>query len=561
MGNVVYRWRRTAGLMCALALSAGGCASRGPADPASSADVETDSSPGPVAVRAAVPSTPAVSAAPDEETILSIDTPLVPERLAGDPSDAQPTGFWARIRARFRIEHADAEPIAAEIRRYDGRQAYFDAVMARGEPYLHYIADRLEARDLPAELLLVPVVESAFRPFAYSYSRAGGIWQFTPATGRHYGLAQNWWYDGRRDVLASTEAALDYLEYLHALFDGDWLLALAAYNAGEGRVQRAVERSRARGGSTEFWALDLPRQTRRYVPRILALRTILAAPAEYGIELPQIADDAAMSVVELPGQVDIALAAKMAGISVDELYRYNPGFNRWATPPDGPHRLAVPQARADEFETALAQRDPADMVRWQRHRVASGETVSEIAQAHGVSVGAIQDVNDLDGSFIRAGDHLLVPTASRSSEAYALSASNRRRARQARGPEDRRRIEYQVQSGDTLWELARAHDVSVRRLATWNDMAPADPLRPGDRLVVWVDPGQRGGPHRDGPSARLQRVEYTVRSGDSLYDIARRFGLSVAEIERWNDLEGSQYLQPGQTLELRVDVTEQAERG
>lgn len=557
---MAYRWRRRASLICALALSVGGCATRGPTDSApAEADSGRDDSP--PAVRAAViPATSTTATQPEDEPLLSIDTPLVPERLASESVDAPPTGFWDRVRERFAIDHADTAPIASELRRYSGHQAYFDAVLARGEPYLQYIVDRLEARDLPAELILVPLVESTFRPFAYSYSRAGGIWQFTPATGRHYGLAQNWWYDGRRDVVASTEAALDYLEYLHGLFDGDWLLALAAYNAGEGRVQRAVKRNRERGRSTEFWDLDLPKQTRHYVPRILAIRAILAAPGEHGVELPAISDEAELTVVELPAQIDIALAARMAGLEVDELYRYNPGFNRWATPPDGPHRLALPQARAEAFEVALAEQDPSDMMRWQRHRVASGETISEIARGHGVSVAAIQDVNDLNGAFIRAGDHLLVPTASRPAEDYALSASNRRRARQAQGPADRQRVEHQVQSGDTLWDVARNHEVSVRRLAGWNDMAPGDTLRPGDRLVVWVDGDRRGGPGQyGGPNDRLQRVQYTVRSGDSLYQIAQRFGLSVSDIERWNDLDGEQYLQPGQELELRVDVTAQAD--
>ncbi|MEX1082038.1 MAG: LysM peptidoglycan-binding domain-containing protein [Halofilum sp. (in: g-proteobacteria)] len=553
---------RGAGLVCALTLMVGGCASRGPAD--SAADADPVDGERPADLRAAVPTETidgVVAAEPEDEPLLSIDTPLVPQSLGDDAeAAAEPQDIWGRVRGQFRIEPpADAEPIQAEIRRYTGRQAYFDAVVSRGEPYLHYIVDRLEARDLPTELLLVPVVESTFRPFAYSYSRAGGIWQFTPATGRHYGLAQNWWYDGRRDVVASTEAALDYLEYLHGLFDGDWLLAMAAYNAGEGRVQRAVQRNEANGRPTDFWNLPLPQQTRKYVPRILALRAILAAPQEHGIELPSVANEAALTLVELPGQVDVALAAKMADISVDRLYRYNPGFNRWATPPDGPHRLAVPRARAEAFEVALAEQDPDDMVRWKRHQVASGETLSAIADTHGVSVDALQDVNEIDGAFIRAGDHLLVPSASQPAEDYALSASNRRRARQARGPENRRQIEYQVQSGDTLWELARSHEVPVRRLASWNDMAPADLLRPGDRLVVWVERGNRGGPGHDGPSERLQRVDYTVRRGDSLYDIAQRFGLRVADIERWNELDGEQYLQPGQQLELRVDVTAQAE--
>lgn len=565
-----WRYASAGALASLLAVGMSGCASSGPSgQPAQQsvpdAGVETRTAEGaspPQPIPPAAQADEGEGEALPERARASVDAPFVPDLLGATPAAVQQPDLWERLRQQFRFGEPPAERIEAELQRYSGRQSYFDIVLERGEPYVRYILARIEARDMPAELILVPLVESTFRPFAYSHSRAGGIWQFTPATGRHYGLDQNWWYDGRRDVVASTEAALDYLEYLHGLFDGDWLLALAAYNAGEGRVRRAVHANERRGRPTEFWHLDLPRQTRHYVPRILALRAILAAPAEHGVELPAVNEGTGLAIVELPGQVDLALAAELADIPVEDLYRYNPGFNRWATPPDGPHRLALPSATTERFRAALAERDADDMVRWHRHQVASGETLSEIAGEYGTSVAALQDLNDISGAFIRVGDHLLVPSASRPSEAYALSASNRRQARQAQGPDGRRRIEHHVRSGDTLWDVARKHDVGVRTLAAWNDMAPGDMLRPGDELVVWVDSGRHGDARQAaGPRQRLQRVQYTVRSGDSLYEIARQFGLRVADIERWNDLDGNDYLQPGQELELRVDVTEQAEAG
>jgi membrane-bound lytic murein transglycosylase D len=472
------------------------------------------------------------------------------------PVETEPADVWSRLRDGFALPDISEDRIDAEIARYEGRQRYFGIVAERAQPYLRYILDRIEARDLPAELLLIPVVESAFRPFAYSHARAGGLWQFKPLTGKRFGLEQNWWYDGRRDVLASTDAALDYLEYLHGFFDGDWLLAIAAYNGGEGTVQRAVRVNAAKGQPTDYWHLDLPTQTEKYVPRILALRAILDAPGEYGITLPDMPEAESLTIVEVGDQVDLALAAEMAGMPLDALHRYNSGYNRWATPPDGPHRLAVPKRQADVLRTALASRDEGDMVRWRRHAVESGDTLGAIADRYGTTIGMLRDANNLDGSMIRVGEHLLVPMPSRDGQAYSLTLDNRRQSTQANGPAGRQRIDYRVRSGDTFWEIARSHDVEVRRLAAWNDMAPGDAIHPGQNLAIWVEGTQAG---RGGPGESLQQVTYTVQQGDSLYAIARRFNLDVASIRRWNDLRAGAYLQPGQRLELEVDVTEQAE--
>lgn len=492
----------------------------------------------------------------------AMDGPLIPRADPGarvvdrPPVDPGSADVWSRLRDGFRLPDVEKDRIDTEIARYEGRQRYFEIVAERAQPYLRYILDRIEAREMPAELLLIPVVESAFRPFAYSYARAGGLWQFKPLTGKRFGLKQNWWYDGRRDVLASTDAALDYLEYLHGFFDGDWLLAIAAYNGGEGTVQRAVRANAAKGLPTDYWHLDLPTQTEKYVPRILALRAILSTPGKYGIALPEMPEDEALAIVELDGQVDLAVAAEMAGMPLEVLHRYNAGYNRWATPPDGPHRLAVPKRQADTLRAALETGDDRGMIRWRRHAVASGDTLGAIADRYGTTVDMLRDANDIDGSMIRVGQQLLVPMPSRDGEAYTLSLENRRQRTQASGPSGRERIDYRVRPGDTFWEIARSHDVEVRRLAAWNDMAPGDAIHPGQSLAIWVEPSQAG---RGGPTQNLQQVTYTVREGDSLYAIARRFNLDIEGIRRWNSLQPGTYLQPGQSLDLQVDVTEQAE--
>lgn len=492
----------------------------------------------------------------------AMNGPIVPRLQPGNrvvdlpPIDPESADVWSRLRDGFALPEVEEDRIDTEIARYEGRQRYFELVARRAQPYLRYILDRIESRDLPAELLLIPVVESAFRPFAYSHARAGGLWQFKPLTGQRFGLEQNWWYDGRRDVLASTDAALDYLEYLHEFFDGDWMLAIAAYNGGEGTVQRAVRVNAAEGQPTDYWHLDLPPQTEKYVPRILALRTIFAEPAEHGIALPEMPEEESLTIVELDDQVDLALAAEMAEMPLKALHRYNSGYNRWATPPDGPYRLAVPQRQADVLRAALESRGDRGMVRWRRHAVESGDTLGAIADRYGTTVDMLRDANELNGSTIRAGQHLLVPMPSRDGEDYTLSLDNRRQRTQSSGPSGRERIDYRVRAGDTFWEIARSHEVDVRQLAAWNDMAPGDSIHPGQNLAIWVEASEAG---RGGPDENLQQVTYTVREGDSLYGIARRFNLDVTAIRRWNGLQAGTYLQPGQRLELHVDVTEQAE--
>lgn len=495
----------------------------------------------------AQPTPPLVKAANDR-----IQDRFVPELLRG----AEP-GRWAQVRARFDLGPIDHPRIDAQVARYSGRQGYFEAVARRAEPYLGHLVERIEARGMPSELLLVPIVESAFRPFAYSHSRAGGLWQFKPGTARTFGIRMNWWYDGRRDIIDGTEAALDYFEYLHGFFDGDWLLAIAAYNAGEGRVRRAVRANARRDQPTDFWHLDLPAETERYVPRLLALKRIVAEPWAHDVALREPDPARALELVELEGQIDLARAAEWAGVNIETLYRYNPGLNRWATAPDGPHRLAMPARAAAALREALAANDGRALVQWRRHQVTAGETLLGIADAYGTTVDAIRGANDLAGTTIRAGQHLVVPTASRTRDAYVLSEANRRRAQQANGPAGRERVDYRVERGDTLWEVAQEYGVDVRRLADWNGMAPADPLQPGDQLVVWLDQDTAA---RGGPGERLQPVDYTVERGDSLADIAQRFGVDIAQIRRWNDL-ANDVLQPGQTLRLRVDVTAQSGSG
>lgn len=475
--------------------------------------------------------------------------------VVGTPS------IWPRIRQGFKLDLTkDNHRTTVQLEWYARNQDYLNRTFIRSERYLHHIVSEAEKRQLPMELALLPVVESAFDPFAYSHGRASGIWQFIPGTGKMYGLSQDWWYDGRRDVVASTDAAYRYLDHLAGRFDGDWQHALASYNSGSGTVSKAIKFNQAKGKPTDFWSLKLPRETRAYVPKLLAIAKIVADPAKYGVTLPFIPDTPQFEIVNAGSQIDLAQAAKLAGIDLNELYMFNPGFNRWATPPLGPHKLAIPLSNSTTFKHELAQLPKDQRVNWQRYKVQSGDSLIRIAKKHHTTPEVIKDVNKLNSNFIRTGNTLLIPVATKSLDAYSLSASTRLEATQSKyaGKPNLAKIDYVVKSGDTLWDLSMKYKVGMRSLAKWNGMAPKDPLKPGQKLVIWSKlPEQKLiSSSAELPSSRtmIRKINYRVRSGDSLARIANKFNVQINEIVTWNKINPKTYLQPGQRLTLHVDI-------
>lgn len=472
--------------------------------------------------------------------------------------------LWARLRSGYALPEMSHKRITQETNWYARHPNYLDRVAERATPYLYYIVDEAERRGIPAEIALLPIVESAFKPFAYSHGRAAGIWQFIPGTGRSYGLKQNWWYDGRRDIYASTSAALKYLQRLHKNLGGDWLLALAAYNSGEGTVRKAIRRNKKKGKATDFFSLRLPPETRGYVPRLLAISRIIKDPAAYELKLKSIPDSPYFTKVDIGGQVDLALAAEMAEIELDELYLLNPGYNRWATAPKGPHYLLLPVDKADSFKNKLAELPKEQRMRWAHHKVKSGETLSHIADKHRISVALLKSSNKLRKSFLRTGQNLVIPIASKSARTYRLSEVQRKKRTLNAPKSGRNKVIHTVVSGDNFWDIARKYKVGVRQLAKWNAMAPRDTLRRGQKLIIWTKLAVRSVKHTPlavppGNKPIMQRVNYVVRRGDSLARIATRFRVRITDLMRWNTrLVKSKYLQPGQRLKLIVDVTKQS---
>jgi membrane-bound lytic murein transglycosylase D len=513
------------------------------------------------------------SAAPAAAPAVSNAAPLdVIDTLSGtevDPVEADPLGAEAlatpgghtvagltaeqypdvfdRMRAGFKLDDIDSPRIDQQLAFYANNPQYLERVFGRAGLYLHHIVQEIEARGMPLELALLPVVESAFEPYAQSWVRANGLWQFMPGTGERFGLKQDWWYDGRRDVIASTRAALDYLQYMHDEFFDDWLLAIAAYNCGEFRVQREVKANRAAGKPVDFFSLRLPAETRAYVPKLMAMRRLVANPEDYGIAFSPIPNEPYFARVETGGQLDLSLAAELAGITIDEIYELNPGFHRWATDPAGPHFLLLPRDTADAFSRNLELLSSDERVRVSLHTVKKGESVATIAQKYKTQAIVIRDMNNLGNQPLVMGAELRVPTAVVNLPSKVMLAAARVDGRGGRS--GRRPTVHVVRSGDSLWRIAKRNRMDVNTLARMNGMAPGDTLRTGQKLVL----NTRAAPSsRASTSGSSGAVSYKVRSGDTLSRIAQVFGVSVSDLVNWNGISRQSVLRPGQKLTVNV---------
>ncbi len=508
----------------------------------------------------------ACSTMPDngtDETSAQADTPRVRAVNSRDRAttvsvaaqeEAQPepvVDMWERIRQGLQLSaHYDHETVRGTLDDYAGNQRFFDLVSERAAPFLYLIVERLEAEELPLELALLPVIESTYNPNAYSAEHAVGLWQFLSSTGRSFGLQQDWWYDGRRDPIASTDAAITYLKRLHGQFEGDWLLALAAYNTGSPNMRRAIQRS---GSSldegVQFWDLPLARETQAHVPKLLAIARIIQDPAAHGVELPVIANEQQVSKVEIGAQIDLRQAAELAGIDYDELRWLNSGFRQWATHPDSPQSLYVPLASAEQLSRAVAEIPADQLLTWDRYEIQSGDTLSGIASKLGTEVDVLRVVNRLSGNRIIAGRSLLIPRGlNRDSSVRELAELAPEVALPASVP-----ATYRVRSGDNLWSIARRFQLKSVDIAAHNGFAINDLLMPGQVLdLSFVDATALA---ETDSGLSNTATEYRVRRGDSMARIATRLGVPVDDLLRWNGFNGDEVIYPDQSIRIQPPAT------
>ena len=477
----------------------------------------------------------------------------------GDAASAVPEDgdLFDRIRSGFALSPVDHEWVDREEAWFASHPDYLDRTFKRGERYLYHIVNEIEARKMPMELALLPVVESAFNPIAYSRARAAGLWQFIPSTGKRFGLKQNWYYDGRRDVIAATGAALDYLEFLAAEFDGDWLLAVAAYNAGEANVARAVQKNRNAGKPTDFFSLKLPKETLAYVPRLLAMKRIVQDPTAHGLAFAPIANRPYFAKVDVAAQIDLHVASELAELPSEELLALNPAFNHWVTDPDGPFDLLVPVSCEEKFTERVAALPPEKRVRIVYHHVRRGDTLGAIANKYDVTVASIRATNKLRGNTIRPGQDLLISAAPTGSDvsrsarvAYAAPTGNDH----APIIQNSSSGKHVVRSGDTLWQIARTHGVSLDRLAKSNGLSRREKLTVGQVLAI---PGTATlASNSDAISSRP--MTYVVRGGDTLSHIAEKFHIKLSELLNWNNLSSRSTIRAGQRLVMYIDERRRA---
>ncbi|PUA27124.1 MAG: lytic transglycosylase [Cellvibrio sp. 79] len=474
----------------------------------------------------------------------------IPQVIPAVPSDETQLGaklrehtadygnLWDEVTEGYGLPTVGDDKVAKHLRWYSNNQRYLDRVTEQSKPYLHYVANELRENGLPLELALLPIVESAYDPFASSPSKALGIWQFVPQTGRNFGLKQNQWYDGRRDVVASTDAAVRYLKRLNTMFNGDWLLTIAAYNAGEGTVRRAIERNRKQGKGTDFWSLPLSQQTQSYVPQLLALSKIIADPEKYDLELNEIPNNPYFTTVNVSTPIDLAQAARMADIDPKELRNLNAGYNKWITDPTGPHQLLVPIADAAEFTLTLDKLPKVAPVKTSGdYKVKSGDTLGSIAKRFGTSISALQSANNLKSAQLSVGQNLTIPGQSPLSSPYAIQAEQEIAQRNQKNTG----TYYTIQSGDSFWTIAKKHGTSINNILKWNDLASNAKLKPGQKLLVV---------NKAPVQPQDNKITYHIKTGDTLHKIADKFDVSKKDILTWNKVKDESYIHPGQELTI-----------
>ncbi|MGC1182082.1 LysM peptidoglycan-binding domain-containing protein [Legionella sp.] len=450
---------------------------------------------------------------------------------------------WDVLRNQFMLNHETSRTeVQEQIQWLIAHPGYLKKVCRQSEPYIYHIIGEIKKRKLPGELALLPMIESAYDPFAYSGVGAAGLWQIMPGTGADFGLKQDWWFDGRRSIRPSTEAALNYLVYLNKFFEYNWILAIAAYDAGEGTVARAIKTIHSNRGM-RFWDLSLPRETQVYVPRLFALAEIINNPQRYKLILPEIPYLPYFEEVNIGSQIDLSHAAKLAGISYKELIQLNPGYNRWTTAPYKPFKLLIPTEKVHQFNFNLAHFPEDKRVSWTKHQVRQGDSLDNIAIRYHTTVNLIKQLNQLTTTRVKPNQSILIPSTKNApviakKEIAIAKTTPYGTSSKFKGPIKEvanRRVIHIVQGTDSYQRLERMYGVSTAEIQSWNKLSVRQRLRTGQQLIIW--------------KKIKQPKQYIVRSGESLSVIAKRNQTEVNKILSLNpEIMRNKTLQVGQKI-------------
>jgi membrane-bound lytic murein transglycosylase D len=531
---------------------------------------------------AAASAAPAEIAAPPPGTHATasiVPSPITEAEALAIPQLVNNADLWERIRRGFVMHELNMPAVQAQEQFYAQKQDYIKRFVARGSRYLYHIVEELERRNLPTEIALLPIIESAFNPQAASTAKASGMWQFIPSTGTHFGLKQDWHADHRRDVMLSTKAALDYLEKLHGMFNS-WELAFAAYNCGEGCVGRAIKANQARGLPTDFASLNLPNETRAYVPKLIAVKNIVLSPASYGVELTTVDNKPYFSKVPAPAKIDVKLAAKLAEMPVDEFSALNPAFNR-PVAASGTGYFLVPTENADLFSSNLRlyQSLNGPMVSWQTVTARKGDSVDVVARRYGMTGSYLRATGgpfaERKGKFLKPAT-FMVPMAGQAKAMTAMfdkkvALKNAQGGIESSVPmvepaavvtdASKARTTYRVAKGDTLHSISLRTGASVQALRELNSLK-SNNVKVGQQLTLIAaadDAPAVVAEAKAGKGSRVVAVSpkrvakpalYTVRNGDTLFAIATKFNVPIDNLVRWNRLKSKAVLAVGHRLKV-----------
>jgi len=465
-----------------------------------------------------------------------------------DQSAPQHDDLWQRIKNGYAMPDSTSALTTKHEEWYSSRPDYVQRMVERSQRYLFHIVEEVEKRGMPTEIALLPMIESAYNPKAYSKSSASGIWQFIPSTGKHFGLKQNWWVDNRRNITMATDAALTYLQKLHAMF-GAWDLALAAYNAGEGTVGRAIERNRKLGLPTDYESLNLSDETKNYVPKLQAVKNLMTDPSNYGLKIPTIANTPYFAKVSAPARIDTHLVAKLAEINHEEFLALNPSYDRPLINSDRENlELLLPIMAAQTFRTNLANYEKP-LVNWQTYQAKRGESMDKIANKFGMNLAQLRDVNDLSAQAkMKKSTTILVPKADGNDDA-PLAVIEEPEVEKEAAPQ-KQTITHKVKKGEVMQSIAKYYGVSVKQILAANALRNGK-LKTGQVLSIDVSSAKDTVGAKKSASKSKSPVEkkqtYIVKRGDTLHSIADKFDVAVADLKRWNK-KSSSHITPGAKL-------------
>lgn len=444
--------------------------------------------------------------------------------------------IWDVLREQFSLNHEVTQPeVQNQLHWLVNHPSYLQK-LAQSEPYMYHILTEIKKYNLPGEIALIPMIESSYDPFAYSGAGAAGLWQLMPGTGTDLGLKQDWWYDGRRSIGPATDAALNYLQYLYKFFDGDWILAFAAYDSGEGTMARIIKNSQQTSKKIHFWSLPVPSETKAYIPRLLALAEIIQNPTRYKVQLPDIKHAPYFEEVNIGSQIDLNHAAKLAGISYHDLIKLNPGYNRWATAPYRPYKLLIPANRVENFNRNLANFPEDQRVSWTRHQVSAGDNLMLIAQRYHTTINLIKELNQLKSDSVHKGQYVLIPNTKNAPIAAIKAPSlTPNSPTQFKAIQQYKTIHI-VQQNETFITLEKKYAISAQQIKSWNQLKKNQSLHVGQQLIIWQISKPSG--------------IYIVKQGDTLSQIAKHHQTHVSILVQLNPALKNQIIRPGQRITL-----------